>query len=79
MSGLASTTFADRLKEAQGEMGTEKLARQIDVSLRLVQRWRSGKGEPSAEYLARLCAALNRPVEFFYPDRVPEPLTGEAA
>lgn len=41
----------------------------MDVSLRIVTRWRTGDSEPSGDYLARLCHALDRPVEFFYPDK----------
>lgn len=68
MSRHSATTFGVRLKEAQLENGlsTEALARQIDVSLRVVQRWRSGEGEPTGASLARLCLALGKPVEFFY-------------
>lgn len=66
MSRHTDTTFAERLKEAQGDMTTEALARRIDVSLRVVQRWRSGKGEPNGASLSRLCLALGKPVSFFY-------------
>lgn len=67
MSGHAIRTFADRLKEAQSGMSNEDLAAAVGVRLRTVTRWRGGYSEPHGEDLARLCHALDRPAEFFYP------------
>lgn len=47
-------------------MTTEKLARQLNVPLRSVQRWRSGESQPSGAALSRLCLALGKPIDFFY-------------
>lgn len=67
MSRHASTTFSDRLKEAQGEEGNEDFARRAGLRLRDVQRYREGKVEPKGASLARICFATGRPAEFFYP------------
>ena len=70
MSRKATTTFGHRFTEARLAAGLtqEQMARQVGVTLRVVQRWSSGEGEPSAESLARICSVLGRPVEFFYPE-----------
>jgi transcriptional regulator with XRE-family HTH domain len=63
-----SAPFAVRLRQAQAdaEIGNEDLARKIGVGLRLVQRWRSGAGEPSGQNLVALAAALEREPGWFY-------------
>lgn len=61
-------TFAARFDAALAGRTSEDFAREIDVTLRTVQRWRSGEGEPQGAQLAKVAAALGRPVEWFYPD-----------
>jgi ribosome-binding protein aMBF1 (putative translation factor) len=80
MSRHASTTsFADRLKlaQAQSELTNEELARKADIRLRALQRYRSGQIEPKGQALARLCVALDRPIDWFYDNSVAT--DGEAA
>jgi transcriptional regulator with XRE-family HTH domain len=66
--------FADRLKQAQAEAGlkNEDLARVVGVSVRLLQRWRSGDGEPSGPNLAALTRALGREASWFFADHDPD-------
>jgi transcriptional regulator with XRE-family HTH domain len=69
MSGHATRTFAARLKEAQADRTNEELAAAVGVRVRTVVRWRGGASEPYGDQLARLCAVLDKPVDFFYPDQ----------
>lgn len=72
MSRQASTTsspFAARLNEAieSSEFGSvEQLAREIDVTLRVVQKWRAGDGQPSGANLVKLAKALGREPAWFF-------------
>lgn len=61
--------FKTRLHEAQEAKGltNEALARELDVSLRLVQKWRQdGRAMPSPGNLARLAKVLDRPMGWFF-------------
>jgi transcriptional regulator with XRE-family HTH domain len=77
----STTTFADRLKFAQAAKGltNEDLAREADVRLRVLQRYRKGEVEPNGAALARLCNALDRPAGWFYDDDVVVPKPEAAA
>lgn len=59
---------AINLRAAQAEAGltTEALARELDSSVRTVQRWRLSEGEPSGEYLVKLAVVLGREPGWFY-------------
>jgi transcriptional regulator with XRE-family HTH domain len=46
----------------------DEVAREVGVSVRLLQRWRSGQGAPSAPNLIALANALGRDAEWFYAD-----------
>lgn len=65
-----SDGFASRLKRAQADAGlkNEDLARALGVSVRLLQRWRSGRGEPSGANLAALTRVLGRDASWFFAD-----------
>jgi transcriptional regulator with XRE-family HTH domain len=60
--------FADRIKQAQAEAGLTngELASELDIAIRLLQVWRSGKGAPSAHNLYALAKALDRDVAWFF-------------
>lgn len=59
-----------RIREAQSARGltNDQLAREIDVTVRLVQRWRAGTVVPSLPNLHRLSETLDRPVAWFFTD-----------
>jgi transcriptional regulator with XRE-family HTH domain len=59
--------FAEKLRAAQAAKGltAEQLARQIDRSLRLVQKWRAGDSVPSFGNVVRLSRALDVPIDYF--------------
>lgn len=84
MSRRVNTTtspFAAKLREAQAEIGvtSEALARQIGVTLRLVQRWRAGSSEPGGENLVALAAAVDREASWFYAIEPADPSAEAAA
>ena len=60
--------FAARLDEALTADGltTEAFARRIDKTLRTVQRWRNGEGQPTAEGLLLIARELDRDPAWFY-------------
>lgn len=62
------TGFAARFHEALGEQTAESFARELGLTLRTVQRWRGGEGEPTAATLIRVAAALGREPAWFYTD-----------
>lgn len=77
MTRHASTTtsvFAGNLRTAQAlaNTTTEALARQLNVGLRTVQRWRSGTTEPGGEALVALAVALEQEPGWFYTDHSAE-------
>lgn len=57
--------IAARLKEAQGDMTTEALAREVGISLRLVQKHRAGDNAPTIENLAKYGRVLHRDWRWF--------------
>jgi transcriptional regulator with XRE-family HTH domain len=65
---LQRAGFAAKLHEALGERTSEDFARELGVTLRTVQRWRSGEGEPRAAELVRLAELLGRDPAWFYAD-----------
>jgi len=69
------TGFAAKLRQAlaEDELGAERFARDIDKTLRTVQRWRSGESEPSGADLVLIARSLDRDPSWFYED------LGEAA
>jgi transcriptional regulator with XRE-family HTH domain len=58
--------FALRFHEALDGRTSEAFARELGVTLRTVQRWRNGEGEPTAAVLIRLAALLERDPGWFY-------------
>lgn len=71
MSRQVNTTssdsiFAARLNQALSGTTSESFARQIDKTLRTVQRWRAGDSEPSGSDLVVLARALDRDPSWFY-------------
>lgn len=60
--------FAARFHEALGARTSEDFAREFNVTLRTVQRWRSGESEPRGEQLVRLADSLGRDAGWFYTD-----------
>lgn len=71
MSRQVNTTssggsFADRLDEALQGTTSESFARQIDRTLRTVQRWRKGETKPSGEDLILVARTLDRDPSWFY-------------
>lgn len=73
------TGFAAKLDEALQGTTSESLARQIDVSLRTVQRWRGGDTEPSGSDLVAIALALGRDPSWFYESESDEQTEGRAA
>lgn len=65
--------FAARLHEALGERTSEGFAREIDRTLRTVQRWRGGTSEPSGADLVLIARTLDRDPSWFYAEPLPEP------
>lgn len=73
MSRHANTTscFPARFREAYATANFssfEALAREIDVSLRNIYRWRDGDAEPTGRNLVELARALGRDPDWFYPE-----------
>lgn len=60
--------FARRFHQALDGRTSEEFARELGVTLRTVQRWRSGEGEPRAAELIRLAELLGRDPAWFYAD-----------
>jgi transcriptional regulator with XRE-family HTH domain len=60
------TGFALRFHEALAGRTSEDFARELGVTLRTVQRWRNGEGEPTAAVLIRLAVLLDRDPSWFY-------------
>jgi transcriptional regulator with XRE-family HTH domain len=60
--------FAARFHEAlvARQITSENFAREIDKTLRTVQRWRSGDSEPSGADLVLIASALGRDPSWFY-------------
>jgi transcriptional regulator with XRE-family HTH domain len=56
-----------RIKQARYEAGytVEKLARELGVGLRTVNRWQTGESLPRYEQLAELAVVLRKPVSYF--------------
>lgn len=56
--------IAKNLREAQAKHGisNESLARKVEVTLRVVQKWRAGDAAPTYENLVRVATALEIPV-----------------
>lgn len=66
-----ASSFPARLVAAQERVGigTEALARRLDLSVRVVQKWRSGETEPNGRNLVRLAGELGvRPESLFGDD-----------
>lgn len=70
VGGAQHTGFALKLREALAEDGrtVEQFSRDIDRTLRTVQRWRRGESTPSAPDLVLLARELDRKPEWFYPE-----------
>lgn len=62
--------FAQRFHEALGARTSEDFARELGVTLRTVQRWRGGEGEPQAAQLIRIAELLGREPAWFYSESV---------
>jgi transcriptional regulator with XRE-family HTH domain len=65
---LQHTGFAAKLRQALAEddLTAEQFARQIDRTLRTVQRWRAGGSEPTGADLVLVARSLNRDPSWFY-------------
>ena len=59
---------ATRLRDVRLAQGLtqEGLARQVDVTLRTVQRWEDGESDPQGAPLLSLCRALGVDAESLY-------------
>jgi len=64
----ASGDFAAKMREAIGDRTMESIARDADVTLRTVYRWRDGDAEPKGAQLVRLARVLGREPAWFYAD-----------
>lgn len=83
MSRHARRQFrGERLQQARNtatpKVTAEALARELDVTLRTVQRWESGDNQPGGNDLLRLAARFAVAPDWFY-DHEAEPTTGAAA
>lgn len=56
------------MKEA--EISNEQLARDLNVSLRLIQKYRAGKAYPRPERMMLIARQFGRSVGWFQPDKV---------
>lgn len=65
---MSDNIFPIRMRSALDESGftQERLAREVDVTLRTVQFWLAGDREPKGRQLVRLADALQRPAGWFY-------------
>jgi transcriptional regulator with XRE-family HTH domain len=71
MSRNATRHFqGDRLREARRARSytAEALARELDVTLRTIQRWEADGNGPSGADLVRLADVLGRRPDWFYGD-----------
>lgn len=62
-------SFAANLNSAlrERDQTSESFAREIDVTLRTVQRWRSGDSQPSGHQAVLVARTLGLTVEQMYP------------
>lgn len=67
--------FALRFHEAlvDRQVTAENFAREINRTLRTVQRWRSGESEPKGAELVLIARALGRDPSWFYDEIDPTP------
>lgn len=63
-----AANFAARFREAQEHLDikNEQLARELGVSLRLVQKWRSGEVRPGGVNLVKIARLFDRDVSWFF-------------
>lgn len=68
------TTIAANIRFAQEKHGlnTEELARKLNVTPRLVHKWRRGDHAPSLSNMERLAEVLGYPSEWFFSQNVGE-------
>lgn len=61
-------SFAGRLRQAKAASGksADTIAKDAGVTVRVVQRWIAGDGQPSGENLIRLARVLDRDPAWFY-------------
>lgn len=74
---LHSLTLGARIRAARVEAGfrnSEQLAVRLCVGQRTVQRWETGKSDPTIEKLIEVAKATGKPLAYFL-----EAVTGEAA
>lgn len=55
-----------RLAQAAKGLTTEELAREVGISLRLVQKHRAGDNAPGFDNLAKYGRALDKPIGWFF-------------
>lgn len=55
-----------RLAQAQAGLTNPQLARTLEVSERLLGKWRAGENRPSMGNLIRLSRILGKPVSWFF-------------
>jgi len=63
-------TLGSRLRQARTDAGysIQRLARELDVDPRTVNRWQADKAVPSIVRLGELARVLGKPVSYFIPD-----------
>lgn len=68
-----NSAFARNLNAALAATGetTEAFARRVDLTLRMVQRYRHGDSEPSGQNAVRIAQALGVSVEDLFSDDMP--------
>ena len=64
-----AATFGARVRAARQEVGLtqERLARELDVTLRTIQRWEDGTSEPRGTQLMALAQCLSVSASDLYP------------
>lgn len=68
VTDLHSLTLGSRIRAARLEAGftnSEQLAVRLRVGQRTVQRWETGKSDPTIEKLIEVAKATGKPLAFF--------------
>lgn len=61
--------IGERIREARlaAKMSQEHLAHMLGTSYQQIQKYENGKNRVNGGRIGRLCVALNRPLEYFFP------------
>lgn len=65
------TTLGGRIQKARKDAGftnVERLAVEMGVGQRTVQRWETGKSDPSVRQLVEIAKLTNHPLAYFFED-----------